>query len=232
MKEREAKPDGEDGNGQRTQKAPPGSVPGTASGETDAENKDAENNAEAKETIGNTYDTVRPAPGRDDPSLDPYEIDFLPEFRGGKRGPEAPFVNDYGVVIGDHDYESPDSPLQQWSRNTEPSVMAGEQWVHPYKDIGFRTRENRDLFEKGVPPGPGMFTHPSWQTTRHEGSKTAPRRGGSRTDKDNFAPDAAPDFAPEGESASENFSASGDEPTPENLSPSGSGDEPGDDPAP
>jgi hypothetical protein len=95
----------------------------------------------------------------DDPELDPYEIEFLPEFQQG-RGPRSPFVNEFGVVIGDHLYESGNSPLEQWTEDTDPNVMAGDQWVHPYKDIGFQTAENRDLFEQGIEPQGGMFTHP------------------------------------------------------------------------
>lgn len=96
---------------------------------------------------------------KDDPELDPYEIEFLPQFREGK-GPEGPFVNEYGVIIGDHMYQSEQSPLEQWSTETDPAVMAGDQWVHPFKDIGFLTPENRDYFEKGIAPQPGRFTHP------------------------------------------------------------------------
>lgn len=95
----------------------------------------------------------------DDPALDPYEIEFLPQFRKG-RGNRTPFVNQYGIVIGDHDYESPDSPLSQWSEDTDPAVMAGDQWVHPFKDIGFLRPENRNIFEKGLSPQGGIFTHP------------------------------------------------------------------------
>lgn len=109
------------------------------------------------------YEGVRPAPGRDDSELDPFEIEFKPEFR--ERGPREPFVNAHGVVIGDHEYASDASPLEQWSRDTDPSVMAGEQWVHPYKDIGFRTRENRELFEEGILPRPGTFRHPTLQAS-------------------------------------------------------------------
>ncbi|GAB2701477.1 DUF3905 domain-containing protein [Paenibacillus thermoaerophilus] len=111
------------------------------------------------------YKGVRPAKTRDDPSLDPYELEFRPEFREG-RGPQGPFVNSYGVVIGDRDYESPNSPLEQWSRDTDPAVMAGEGWVHPFKDVGFSSAENRELFEQGIPPGqPGaMFMHPDKNT--------------------------------------------------------------------
>ncbi|MBO9605884.1 MAG: DUF3905 domain-containing protein [Paenibacillaceae bacterium] len=98
-----------------------------------------------------------------DPSLDPFEIEFLPQFREN-RGPEAPFVNEHGVVIGDHDYESPQSPLEQWSADTDPAAMAGDQWVHPFKDIGFQSAENRDLFEKGIAPQSGIFMHPDQNT--------------------------------------------------------------------
>jgi hypothetical protein len=97
--------------------------------------------------------------GHDQAELDPFEIEFLPQFTEG-RGPREPFVNQYGVVIGDHDYESPDSPLEQWSTETDPSVMSGDEWVHPFKDIGFHTKENRDYFEKGIAPQGGIFMHP------------------------------------------------------------------------
>jgi hypothetical protein len=95
-----------------------------------------------------------------DPALDPFEIEFAPEHREG-RGPRSAFVNEHGVVIGDHDYESPQSPLENWSKNTDPTVMAGDEWVHPYKDVGFHTDENRDYFEKGVPPKGGIYMHPT-----------------------------------------------------------------------
>jgi len=95
-----------------------------------------------------------------DPALDPYEIEFSPEHREG-RGPRGAFVNEHGVVIGDHDYESPQSPLENWSKDTDPTVMAGDEWVHPYKDVGFHTEENRDYFEKGIPPKGGIYMHPT-----------------------------------------------------------------------
>lgn len=91
--------------------------------------------------------------------LDPFEIEFLPQFREG-RGPQEPFVNEHGVTIGDHIYDSPESPLNHWSKDTDPSVMAGDQWVHPFKDIGFHTQENRDFFENGILPQVGIFMHP------------------------------------------------------------------------
>ncbi|ASS68604.1 MULTISPECIES: DUF3905 domain-containing protein [Paenibacillus] len=97
--------------------------------------------------------------GKDRPELDPYELEFRPEFKSG-RGPREPFVNEHGVVIGDHEYVSAASPLEQWSEETDPSVMAGDEWVHPFKDVGFLTEENRDYFERGIEPRPGSFGHP------------------------------------------------------------------------
>jgi hypothetical protein len=97
----------------------------------------------------------------EDASLDPFEINFLPQFKEG-RGPREPFVNEFGVTIGDHMYESPESPLSQWTESTDPFVMAGDQWVHPFKDVGFQTAENRDYFEKGITPSAQgeRFMHP------------------------------------------------------------------------
>lgn len=95
-----------------------------------------------------------------DPELDPFEIEFAPEHQEG-RGPRGAFVNEQGVVIGDHDYESPHSPLERWSKDTDPAVMMGEEWVHPYKDIGFHTEENRDYFEKNISPKGGIYMHPT-----------------------------------------------------------------------
>lgn len=97
--------------------------------------------------------------GAEKQDLDPFEIEFLPQFRKG-RGPEEPFVNQHGIVIGDHEYDSPNSPLNQWSTDTDPAVMAGDEWIHPFKDVGFHTQENRDYFEKGIPPQGGIFMHP------------------------------------------------------------------------
>lgn len=94
-----------------------------------------------------------------DAKLDPYEINFLPEYEQGRGSREA-FINEYDVIIGDHEYESPNSPLQNWSLDTDPAIMAGEQWVHPYKDIGFHSKENKQYFEEGIAPQGGVFTHP------------------------------------------------------------------------
>jgi len=109
------------------------------------------------------YENVRPAGGKDDPSLDPFEISFREEELRESRGPRDPFVNEFGVVIGDHDYESERSPLESWSEETDPSDLSGGQWVHPYRDIGFLTQENRDWFERGISSS-RPFMHPAHST--------------------------------------------------------------------
>ncbi|MFB9324760.1 DUF3905 domain-containing protein [Paenibacillus aurantiacus] len=105
-----------------------------------------------------------PLVSADDPALDPFEINFLPELSEG-RGPRAPYTNSHGVVIGDHEYESANSPLSNWTEDTDPAIMAGDEWVHPYKDIGFLTDENRDYFERGIAPAAGIFMHPDKNTS-------------------------------------------------------------------
>jgi hypothetical protein len=103
----------------------------------------------------------------DDEALEEaYQIDFLPYFEQ-HRGSKEPFVNEYGVVIGDRNYNSSDSPMNQWSTEIDPSIMSGDQWVHPYNDVGFNTRENRDIFEKGVAPLAYPFMHPTKDVSYH-----------------------------------------------------------------
>lgn len=77
-----------------------------------------------------------------------------------KKDKERPFVNRFGVVIGDHLYHSPNSPLNHWSNEIDPAIMAGDEWVHPTNDIGWKTEANRQLREYGLAPQ-GLFTHPT-----------------------------------------------------------------------
>ncbi|MGE5705015.1 MAG: DUF3905 domain-containing protein, partial [Clostridia bacterium] len=60
----------------------------------------------------------------------PHQID-APDFKQSSMEMKKPFVNEHGVVIGDSFYNSAESPLNQWSTDTDPSVMAGDEWVHP-----------------------------------------------------------------------------------------------------
>lgn len=69
------------------------------------------------------------------------------------------FVNEYGVTIGDSHYESDNSPLQNWSDDVDPAIMSGDQWVHPYNDIGWNSSENRELAEKNHVPKGSPFMH-------------------------------------------------------------------------
>lgn len=74
---------------------------------------------------------------------------------------QPPFINKYGVVIGDSLYSSSNSPLENWSENIDPSIMAGDEWVHPTNDIGWNTPENRELIETKKVPQSSLFMHPT-----------------------------------------------------------------------
>ena len=78
---------------------------------------------------------------------------------GIKRMP--PFVNSFGVTIGDSYYTSKESPLENWSDNIDPAVMSGSEWVHPTNDIGWNTNENKELLEKNVLPQTSPYMHPT-----------------------------------------------------------------------
>ena len=94
----------------------------------------------------------------------PHQIN-APVFPEEARQLEAPFVNKYGVVIGDSHYTSKESPLEQWSEEIDPAIMAGDEWVHPTNDIGWNTLENRELIEKQhkeqTPSNDKRFMHPT-----------------------------------------------------------------------
>lgn len=90
----------------------------------------------------------------------PHQISS-PNFKDSGIKIEPPFVNEHGVVIGDSFYDSSNSPLNQWSKETDPSVMAGDEWVHPTNDIGWNTDENIDLVEKQKAPQGAPFMHPT-----------------------------------------------------------------------
>ncbi|MEH7076129.1 DUF3905 domain-containing protein [Neobacillus drentensis] len=90
----------------------------------------------------------------------PHQINS-PSFKGTGIKIEPPFVNKHGVVIGDSHYASENSPLENWDTNTDPSIMAGDEWVHPTNDIGWNTSENRELLESKKKPQAYPFMHPT-----------------------------------------------------------------------
>lgn len=95
------------------------------------------------------------------PEWDPYEISFSEEYIQQHKKHRRAFVNRYGVIIGDHQYDSPNSPLHQWSEEIDPEIMSGDEWVHPLKDIGFHSDQNRNFFEQGIAPSGGIMNHPA-----------------------------------------------------------------------
>ncbi|RFU69939.1 DUF3905 domain-containing protein [Bacillus sp. V59.32b] len=106
--------------------------------------------------------------GLSSPVLDetqPHQIN-APSYKGTGIKMTAPFVNAYGVVIGDSKYASENSPLENWSEETDPEIMAGDEWIHPTNDIGWNTRENRELLEKKSTPQDYPFMHPMQDVSR------------------------------------------------------------------
>lgn len=113
--------------------------------------------------------TNQKTPNTDKLSIDgtlPHQID-APDFKQSTIKMQKPFINEFGVVIGDSFYNSPQSPLNQWSKDTDPFVMAGDQWVHPTNDIGWNTAENRDLLQNIRPKGQ-PFMHPTMDVSKRK----------------------------------------------------------------
>ena len=93
----------------------------------------------------------------------PHQIN-APSFKGTGIKMQPPFINSYGVTIGDSYYTSRESPLENWSKETDPAVMAGKEWVHPTNDIGWNTPENRELLENNKISNDDLFMHPTINT--------------------------------------------------------------------
>jgi hypothetical protein len=88
----------------------------------------------------------------------PHQINS-PSFKNANIEMQEPFTNEHGVVIGDSFYDSENSPLNNWSDDVDPAIMAGDQWVHPTNDIGWNTSENKELIESNIPPQGFPFMH-------------------------------------------------------------------------
>ncbi|MBD1380345.1 DUF3905 domain-containing protein [Metabacillus arenae] len=89
----------------------------------------------------------------------PHQIS-APSWKGSGIKMKPPFVNEQGVVIGDSNYNSAQSPLNNWSDEIDPEVMTGDEWIHPTNDIGWNTPENRQLVEEKKMGQNGLFMHP------------------------------------------------------------------------
>ncbi|MEK7017562.1 MULTISPECIES: DUF3905 domain-containing protein [Bacillus] len=91
----------------------------------------------------------------------PHQMNF-PSFKGTGKQMQQPFINQYDVVIGDSKYDSTNSPLNNWSDEIDPAVMAGEEWIHPTNDIGWISEENQDLLKNEVDNKNDAFMHPQF----------------------------------------------------------------------
>ncbi|MBJ8094170.1 MULTISPECIES: DUF3905 domain-containing protein [Bacillus] len=91
----------------------------------------------------------------------PHQMNF-PSFKGTGKQMQQPFINQYDVVIGDSKYDSTNSPLNNWSDEVDPAVMAGEEWIHPTNDIGWISEENQELLKNEVDNKNDAFMHPQF----------------------------------------------------------------------
>lgn len=115
---------------------------------------DTTQNEQAKELISPMIDGTMP-----------HQISS-PSFTNSGIEVQSPFVNEFGVVIGDSLYNSPNSPLNNWSTDTDPNVMAGDRWVHPTNDIGWNTAENIQLVEDNKMGDRALFMHPTLDVSK------------------------------------------------------------------
>jgi Protein of unknown function (DUF3905) len=90
----------------------------------------------------------------------PHQIN-APNLKGTGFKSLPPFVNSFGVTIGDSYYTSKESPLENWSDKIDPAVMSGSEWVHPTNDIGWNTTENKELIENNLLPQTNPYMHPT-----------------------------------------------------------------------
>ncbi|PFE04064.1 hypothetical protein COE15_09605 [Bacillus cereus] len=100
----------------------------------------------------------------DSPILDetlPHQMNF-PSFKGTGKQMQQPFINQYDVVIGDSKYNSKNSPLNNWSDEVDPAIMAGKEWIHPTNDIGWISEENQDLLQNETDRTEDSFMHPQF----------------------------------------------------------------------
>ncbi|PGM90419.1 hypothetical protein CN958_21695 [Bacillus cereus] len=91
----------------------------------------------------------------------PHQMNF-PSFKGTGKQMQQPFINQYDVVIGDSKYNSTNSPLNNWSDEVDPAIMAGEEWIHPTNDIGWISEENQELLKNEVDNKNDAFMHPQF----------------------------------------------------------------------
>jgi len=52
------------------------------------------------------------------------------------------------------------TPLDNWSKNIDPAIMAGDEWVDEEDDYGNKSIENKELNE-GIFTQSGIFMHPT-----------------------------------------------------------------------
>ncbi|HEU4962281.1 MAG TPA: DUF3905 domain-containing protein [Bacilli bacterium] len=70
--------------------------------------------------------------------------------------------------------DSPDAPwrntpLDNWSKDIDPAIMSGDQWVDNDHDLGTTRRENIELMNGTASPVMAPFMHPTHDVSMNNG---------------------------------------------------------------
>ena len=61
------------------------------------------------------------------------------------------------------------TPLENWSRDTDPFIMSGGRWVDNEHDLGTTRRENLEILNGNRNPVSAPFMHPTHDTSMRNG---------------------------------------------------------------
>ena len=61
------------------------------------------------------------------------------------------------------------TPLENWSRDTDPFIMSGGQWVDNGHDLGTTRRENLEILGGNPSPVSAPFMHPTHDASMRNG---------------------------------------------------------------
>ncbi|MGB8956860.1 MAG: DUF3905 domain-containing protein [Tumebacillaceae bacterium] len=73
--------------------------------------------------------------------------------------------------VDNNDRNAPwrNTPLENWSRDTDPFIMSGGQWVNNEHDLGTTRRENLEILNGNRNPVMAPFMHPTHDTSMRNG---------------------------------------------------------------
>jgi hypothetical protein len=63
------------------------------------------------------------------------------------------------------------TPLDNWSRDVDPSIMSGDKWVDNDHDLGTTRRENIEIMNGKASPVMAPFMHPTHDVSMRNGDE-------------------------------------------------------------